>query len=66
MKKKLEAPMNIPKDPFILLSYVNTQLRDNFQSLEDMCNTLDISLDQVIETLKKIDYHYDIHGNQFK
>lgn len=58
--------MNIPKDPFILLSYVNTQLRDNYQNLEDMCNTLDISLDQIIETLKKIDYHYDIHGNQFK
>lgn len=58
--------MNIPTDPFILLSYVNTQLRDNYSNLENMCDALDISLDQIIETLKKIDYHYDLHGNQFK
>ena len=27
----------IPKDPVILLSYVNTQLRDYYDSLEALC-----------------------------
>lgn len=27
----------IPKDPMILLSYVNTQLRDYYESLEALC-----------------------------
>ena len=31
----------IPKDPVILLSYVNTQLRDNYSSLDEMCQELD-------------------------
>ena len=31
----------IPKDPVILLSYVNTQLRDNYSSLDEMCQALD-------------------------
>ncbi len=32
----------IPKDPVILLSYVNTQLRDNYSSLDEMCQALDV------------------------
>ena len=32
----------IPKDPVILLSYVNTQLRDNYPSLDEMCRALDV------------------------
>ena len=27
----------LPQDPFILLSFVNTQLRDRFDSLEALC-----------------------------
>ena len=31
----------LPKDPMILLSYINTQLRDNYSSLGEMCQILD-------------------------
>ena len=31
----------IPKDPFMLLSYVNTQLRDFYPDLDQMCQALD-------------------------
>ena len=34
--------MNLPKDPVILLSYVNTMLRDRHVSLEDFCKTHNI------------------------
>ena len=33
--------MNLPKDPVMLLSYLNTQLRDNYDSLEALCDALD-------------------------
>ena len=48
----------IPKDPMILLSYVNTQLRDYYDSLEALCTC---------RGLKKhsIDYEYDEATNQF-
>lgn len=32
----------LPKDPMILLSYINTQLRDNYSSLGEMCQILDL------------------------
>ena len=57
--------MNIPKDPVILLSYINTQLRDYFSSLTELCKTLDISCDWLVETLSSIDYTYDEKSNQF-
>ena len=55
----------IPKDPFILLSYVNTQLRDYYDSLEALCSLRGIKRDWLIETLAGIDYRYDEKTNQF-
>ena len=55
----------IPKDPVILLSYVNTQLRDYYDSLEALCTLRGIRKDELIEKLDSIDYHYDEHLNQF-
>ncbi len=58
----------LPKDPVILLSYVNTQLRDNYFSLDAMAEGLDLSkedLNEVIETLKKAGYEYLASQNKF-
>ena len=55
----------LPTDPIILLSYVNTKLRDEFQSLEDFCQSLDVNEETLIETLDKLDYHYSKERNQF-
>jgi len=57
--------MNLPKDPVILLSYINTQLRDNYASLAEFCDVNDCSADDIILTLERIDYHYDSATNQF-
>ena len=54
-----------PKDPVILLSYVNTQLRDNYPSLEELCAAMGESVNQVKEKLAGIDYTYDPGTNQF-
>ncbi|MBQ9065531.1 MAG: DUF4250 domain-containing protein [Blautia sp.] len=55
----------IPKDPFILLSYVNTQLRDYYDSLEALCTLRGIRKNDLIDKLDLIDYHYDEKLNQF-
>ena len=58
----------LPKDPVILLSYVNTQLRDNYSSLDALSEGLDLSkedLNEVIETLKKAGYEYLASQNKF-
>lgn len=57
--------MNIPKDSVMLLSFVNTQLRDFYNDLEDLCQSMDIDKSYLIDKLKQIDYSYDHTTNQF-
>ncbi len=57
--------MQLPKDPVILLSYINTQLRDNYASLTEFCSSNDCSPEEIIRILEKIDYHYNSDTNQF-
>ena len=45
----------VPGDPVMLLSYLNTQLRDFYPSLEELCRSLDLSMDEVVSKLKNID-----------
>lgn len=55
----------IPNDPVILLSYVNTQLRDFYSSLEDFCKTVSVNETFLRDKLSSIDYEYDATLNQF-
>lgn len=56
----------LPNDPAMLLSYINMKLRDQYDSLERLCDDLDISESEIVEKLKIIDYIYDNEKNQFK
>lgn len=55
----------IPKDPVMLLSYINTQLRDFYPSIEELCSALSLSKDSLDKTLSSIDYRYDRDKNQY-
>ena len=55
----------IPKDPVMLLSYVNMQLRDQYFSLEELCKSLQLDETELREQLASIDYQYDEVSNQF-
>ncbi len=57
--------MQLPKNPVVLLSYINTQLRDNYSTLAALCEALDCSEESIINVLKSIDYHYSSDTNQF-
>ncbi len=55
----------IPKDPAILLSFVNMKLRDSYSSLDDLCADLDVEPAAISAALSALDYHYDSGRNQF-
>ena len=55
----------IPKDPVMLLSYVNTQLRDYYDSLDDFLKDKELSGEELIKKLASIDYQYDAELHQF-
>ena len=56
----------LPKDPALLLSVVNTKLRDEYESLEDLCAALDADSADIAATLETLGYHYDAQQNQFR
>ena len=55
----------IPKDPVMLLSFLNLKLRDYYGTLGALCDDLDIDRAEIEDKLSKIDYHYDKEKNQF-
>ena len=55
----------LPKDPYILLSFVNTKLRDEFETLEDLCAALDADPQAISDTLAALDYRDDPAYHQF-
>ena len=58
--------MSLPNDPVILLSYVNTLLRDEYPSFEELCKSLSIQQSELEGKLSAIGYSYDREKNQFK
>lgn len=57
--------MAAPNDPVILMSYLNTQLRDHYASLEDLCKTMDLNLAEITAKMNMIGYVYNAQRNQF-
>ncbi len=57
--------MNIPKDPMMLMSYINTQLRDNYPSLTELAGSLGIDEGEIKDKLKSVGMEYDPGLNKF-
>ena len=55
----------LPKDPFILLSFVNTKLRDEYPGLDQLCAALDVEETEIRDTLAAVGYTYDRSQNRF-
>lgn len=55
----------LPKDPVMLLSFINTQLRDTYDSFDDFANAYQVNTSETLAALKSIDYEYDPIINQF-
>jgi len=56
----------LPQDPMILLSYVNTKLRDEYASLSEFCAEEDSDQGALTAKLAEIGFQYDEKQNQFR
>ena len=56
----------LPKDPMILLSLVNTKLRDEYASLEALCEDLDLDRAELEEKLGALGFVYDPGQKRFR
>ena len=57
--------MQLPQDDFILLSFVNTKLRDEFSSLSDFCENYGVEEGNLRTRLAGLGYNYDENANAF-
>ncbi len=55
----------IPNDPFMLLSWINMQLRDYYPSLDELCSSLNLNRRELEVKLASIDFRYDPNNNSF-
>ena len=57
--------MSLPKDPVMLLSVVNTKLRDYYSNLEELAAAEGVAVEEIVKKLEMINYKYDDARNQF-
>lgn len=55
----------LPKDPVMLLSFLNLKLRDSYASLEALCEDMQVDREEICRKLEEIDYAYSAGTNQF-
>lgn len=55
----------LPQDPIILLSYVNTKLRDRDAGLAAFCEEEEADSSALCAALAEVGYEYDPAQNQF-
>lgn len=56
---------NLPNDPFMLFSVINTYLRDRYASLQDLCDDLQVDRGQLEDRLAQAGFVYNPAQNKF-
>lgn len=56
----------MPKDPVMLMSWVNMKLRDEYPSLDVLCDDLGIDRSELEAKLKEAGFDYIPTANQFR
>ena len=56
---------NIPTDPMMLMSFVNMRLRDQYSSLDELCDDLDIDKSDLISKLSSAGFEYSEENRKF-
>ena len=60
-----EKQMELPKDPMILFSFINTNLRDNYKSLDELCDDMQVNKKSLVEELESVGFEYNPSQNKF-
>ncbi|MDD6762605.1 MAG: DUF4250 domain-containing protein [Clostridiales bacterium] len=57
--------MNLPNDPAMLVSVLNTKLRDFYPSLDTLCDDLHTDKAELEKKCSAVGYVYSAERNQF-
>lgn len=57
--------MALPNDAFMLMSVVNTKLRDYYPNLDALCDDLGENKNEIIERLANYGFSYNEEQNKF-
>ena len=55
----------LPEDPMILFSFINTKLRDNFASFDELCDDMHFSKADFVAKLGSVGFEYNPQQNKF-
>ncbi|MGM9760751.1 MAG: DUF4250 domain-containing protein [Parabacteroides sp.] len=55
----------MPQDPMMLFSFINTKLRDNYRSLDELCDDLHLDKSSLVERLAQVGFEYNPQQNKF-
>lgn len=57
--------MELPKDPMMLFSFINTKLRDCYSSLDELCNDMNVNKEMIVGKLQSAGFEYNAEHNKF-
>lgn len=58
--------MQLPQDPILLMSIINTYLRDQYPSLDALCDDLELDSNDICSKLETVGFTYQPEQNQFR
>ena len=56
----------LPNDPILLMSVLNTKLRDEYDSLDALCEDMELDKETVLVRLNTAGFNYRPEQNQFR
>ena len=56
--------MTLPEDPMMLFSFINMKLRDNYSSLDELCDDMNLQKEMLVQKLKSEGFEYSQENNK--
>lgn len=57
--------MKLPEEPMMLYSFINTKLRDQYPSLDALCEDMNVEKADIVRRLKAVGFEYSPERNRF-
>lgn len=57
--------MELPKDPMMLFSFINMKLRDEYASLDELCDDMNVNKENLLAILRNVGFEYNALQNKF-
>ena len=57
--------MTLPEDPMMLFSFINMKLRDNYSSLDELCDDMHLQNEMLLQKLNSAVFEYCLANNKF-